>query len=169
MTWGQATLTQLATLLREGGEHSLVVLDVVGLSTLNLRQGRAAGDTVLSDCGRMLHSRLSPACVEHWLGDQYLVLFANTPATAAEPLVRPVLGPHQATTSSTPYWLCGGGATSPAAGTTNLIMVRAAAQALAAAKGHQKGTLMWADVAPSTTPHNAGYRVAELAQPAPWA
>lgn len=146
MNWGQATLTQLARLLRGGGEHSLVVLDVVGLAAHNLQQGRVAGDTVLSSCARMLHNRLTAACVEHWIGDQYLVLFPHAPATLAQQLVRPVLGPNMATPSSTTYWLRGGGATSSPAATTNLIMVRTAAEAMAQAKGHAPGTLVWADL-----------------------
>jgi len=66
MSWGQATLSRLALLTAGGGQHSLAVLDVVGLAIINAERGTAVGDQVLAECGRMLASNLTEARSELW-------------------------------------------------------------------------------------------------------
>lgn len=145
MSWCQVTLTRLATLLHEGGMHSLVVLDVAGLASVNRRFGRSIGNDLLADAGHRLALSLPHALSERWLGDQFLVLLPDTSAAAAYEDVVPVLGPHHLPRASCSYWFCGGGATSPRIGVTNLAMVRAAAGGLAAARRRGPGSLVWAE------------------------
>jgi diguanylate cyclase (GGDEF)-like protein len=140
--------------------HGIAVLDVDGLTELNLAYGRLAGDRVLASVADSLACALQrDEQAAHWAGDQYVVLLAG--ATR-----RKALGRTRQLTISTVsrgadtvprFTVSAGVATYPFDATTNWDLVEVAAAALRRAKSGGRGRVR-ADRCPllvDTTPTRA--------------
>ena len=122
--------------------HAIAILDVDGLTELNLVYGRLAGDRVLASVAVSLARALQRnEQGAHWAGDQYVVLLAG--ATRRKALARTrqltIDTAHGGADTVPRFSVSAGVATYPFDATTNGDLVEVAAVALRRAKSDGRG------------------------------
>lgn len=142
MNWAQTTLSRLAEYLATNSQpHSLVVLDMDGLTSINAAYGRAHGDAVLDSAEARLAAVFDDILSERWLGDQFVVVFPFTAPTVAASRIRDVLVSPPGVMPR--YSMSAGGATCPVDGRTNLELMATASKALRRAKARGPAHVEW--------------------------
>jgi diguanylate cyclase (GGDEF)-like protein len=122
--------------------HAIAVLDVDGLTQVNLAYGRLAGDRVLASVSDSVARALQrDEQAAHWAGDQYVVLLAGAGRRTALKRTRQIVsGTASRAVGNVPaFGVSAGVARYPFDATTNWDLVEVAAAALRRAKSGGRG------------------------------